>query len=140
MSAARRNPVLYAVRKLLPYLADLVGPSQASALEPEIRSLLRRSRQGEAVDNLLLDRLTAPTAPRAIRLWLQSAVLLTPGISSSSRGYQPLGGDPSLPARSWVCPIEGCSFTWYQPKKGAPIPPCPRHQQPLVPRPPRREA
>lgn len=110
--------VLYATEKILAIL-----PAEQ---QQTIRSLLERARQGEKVDNFIVDELAKN---RRIRQWLKQALGLDRSVEMA---YDPLAGDiGDVSAEMYVCP-EG-DFAWEVRRAGQPIPPCPVHNVPLVP-------
>ncbi|GEM_PF-5917968 len=126
--STHRSRVLYATRKLLPYLTALVGEETSHSLRARLRELLQK-RQAQAVDNLVIDLLSDHPP---LRSWLNQALQ---GDPFTEQRYTSLPGGRQVTARTWVCPQAGCNFSWHIPKKGAPIPPCPLHQGPLIPKP-----
>lgn len=114
------NDVYYAAEQLLVYLDD----DTKSALTV----LLDRGRNGEKMDDQILDLLSANPA---VYQWMRSAVFGEREISNR-RGYRPAVGElGTVDAQKWYCPK--CNFTWRINRAGQPIPPCPRDGVDLAP-------
>ncbi len=109
--------VLYAAERIFAFL----DPDRQTA----VRSLLERAKQGEKVDNFLIDELRKN--PK-IRKWLKHALGLSKDVVMA---YDSLPGDVgSISAPVYVCPHG--DFEWEIWREGQPIPPCPVHNVPLV--------
>lgn len=116
-----RDELLYAVRKLAPYLPP--------DLRRRVNRLLRQARQSQPDRLRLLDVLAEDYNARA---WLHQ--VLDPFIHESLlSGFAPLPGEIGpISARRWVCPEPDCDFVFTIRHAGQ-KPTCPRHRIPLIP-------
>ncbi len=120
--AYSKPEICAAARRMLPELAH--------PLRGEIEALLARAEQGEDTHLEILERLTAEEAYRQRLRDLLKASREVP------LGFEPLPGEPCVPASvRYICPVEGCGFTWQLQQKGERPPRCPRHHVELVPAP-----
>lgn len=111
--------VIYAAQKIAPLLDE--------ARRQTVESLLARAAHGEKVDNFLIDELRQDPH---IRRWLRDALGLSKEVTLA---YDPLPGNiGSVTAPVYVCPHG--DFEWEIRRVGQPIPPCPVHNEPLVPK------
>lgn len=116
-----RDELLYAARKLAPYLPP--------DLRREVNRLLRQARRGQAVRARLLDMLTEDASARA---WLREVIAPFTRESLLS-GFTPLPGEVGpISARRWICPEPDCNFIFTIRHAGQ-KPTCPRHRIPLIP-------
>ena len=126
-----QEDVLRAARSLRPYLSEIMPSSRASSLGDDIDHFLERAKDGEKIDNMLLERMAQEDELRA---WLKEALLEEEprGVIKASRNSALAGDVDSVPALHFVCPIEGCDFTWHLRRVGQPVPPCVVHKVALV--------
>lgn len=119
--AYSRSEIYAAARRMLP---DLEPP-----LRREVEVLLAQAEQGEETYLEILERLAADETLRSrLRELLREQEL---------RLYEPAPGLPEVLASvQYVCPVEGCEFTWWPQQKGEKLPRCPYHNADLRPVPP----
>lgn len=113
------DELVYAAEKLLACLPPVFQTS--------LSALLTRARNGEAVDNQIIDLLIQD---QAARRWMKLALV---DLSNDVvRGYEPLAGSPaSIQASSkWKC--QECGFEWVVLRAGRPVPPCPHDGSVLI--------
>ncbi|NJN87077.1 MAG: hypothetical protein HC881_13255 [Leptolyngbyaceae cyanobacterium SL_7_1] len=120
--------ILEAARSIRPYLNELLGVTNAEAIDHQLAELLAQANTGRSVDNSILELLATQDATRE---WI-AAFLQDKQQPEHLRSFSPLPGPPSIvSAAKFVCP-QG-DYIWYRPRVGIEPPPCPTHDIPLDP-------
>jgi hypothetical protein len=126
--------VLEAARAIRPYLGDLIGPAQASAID----DLIAREFNSPASLAETAGRLRVLLEEHEDTAWFLTRVLADPSLHRPPyvqqvryRGIISPAGDPYLVAADrFACPRG--DYAWYRPEIGTPIPVCPTHHLTLI--------
>lgn len=105
-----KEDIIAAAKALVPYLKD--------PLQTQVKSLLGKAEQGEAVHNLLLDVLSKDETSRS---WLRSVLAeelmvfrdmeMSEKYGTEKSIYDEPAGDPHVPSTViLVCPLPSCEF------------------------------
>jgi hypothetical protein len=121
--------ILELARTIRLYLPALLGEGPAAAVDRQLAELLDPARQGDDVDDRILDLLREPLA---VHNWAAGFVQHGPP-EVHERGLSPLpGAGSTLPPPKYVCP-RGGDTVWYRRAVGQPVPRCPTHDVTLEP-------
>ncbi len=125
----RNDRYIACARAIRPHLSDLIGSTDALALDSTLSSLIVSGQQGQDVADLIAAALARYPGTQQ---WADTHMQGTETDERNVKGYDTLSSNSSaVPARRYMCPSPNCDYKWSQRTAGEVMRLCPTHKLPL---------